>query len=100
MHFLTVPNATEWCRGIVPLTGDGLPERPSHAGVYARGPASVDVAFCRQLERALQPRDACLLWVADWGIWEGNLHLYYRLRQSYGDRRRLEDAPAHLFLDY
>ncbi len=29
-----------------------------------------------------------------------NLHLYYQLRQSYGDRRQLAEAPAHLFLDY
>jgi hypothetical protein len=28
------------------------------------------------------------------------LHLYYRLRQSYGDQRLLHEAPGHLFLDY
>jgi hypothetical protein len=41
------------------------------------------------------------LWVTAWGIWEGseNWHLYYRLRQSYGDCRLIEEAPAHLFLD-
>lgn len=59
-------------------------------------------SFCQQLERALQPREACLLWVTDWEIWRSseNLHLYYRLRQSYGDYRLLDEAPAHLFLDY
>lgn len=29
-----------------------------------------------------------------------NWHLYYRLRESYGDRRLLHEAPGHLFLDY
>jgi hypothetical protein len=50
----------------------------------------------------LRPREACLIWVTAWGIWRSseNLHLYYRLRQSYGDQRLLDEAPALLFLDY
>jgi len=38
----------------------------------------------------------------DWGIWGSseNLHLYYRVRQSYGDLRLLPEAPGHLFLSY
>jgi hypothetical protein len=40
--------------------------------------------------------------VTDWGIWGSseNLHLYYKLRQSYGDQRLLHEAPGHLFLRY
>jgi hypothetical protein len=59
-------------------------------------------AYCQQLEQALRPREACVLWVTAWGIWRSSeiLHLYYRLRQSYGDQRLLDEAPAHLFLDY
>lgn len=56
--------------------------------------------FCRLVERSLQPRTACLLWVTGWGIWEQNLHLYYRMRQSHGDNRLLHEAPGHFFLDY
>jgi len=102
MHFLTVAEAREWCRDRVELTDAGVPTRPSREPRFARGPTSDEVAFCRQLERALQPRQACLLWVTDWGIWPSseNLHLYYQLRQSYGDSRQLAEAPAHLFLDY
>jgi len=42
------------------------------------------------------------MFVAGWGIWPSseNWHLYYRLRQSYGDYRLLDDAPGHLFLNY
>lgn len=29
-----------------------------------------------------------------------NLHLYYRLRQSYGDLRLLHEATGHLFLEH
>lgn len=54
------------------------------------------------LERALQPRESCLIWVTTTGIWPSfeNTHLYYRLRQSYGDHRLLEEAPGHLCLNY
>ena len=43
-----------------------------------------------------------LLWITEWGIWESseNWHLYYKLRQTYGDQRLLSEAPGHLFLEY
>ncbi len=43
-----------------------------------------------------------LLWVSAWNVWPSseNWHLYYRLRQSYGDQRLLEEAPGHLFLEH
>lgn len=43
-----------------------------------------------------------LLWITGWGIFPSseNLHLYYRLRQSYGDYRLLDEAPGHFFLQY
>ena len=106
MRFLTLSESQAWCEGIVALGPDGRPLRPSAEPLYAKGPLAGNVpsltAFCRQLERALQPREACLLWVTDWGIWGSseNWHLYYRLRQSYGDPRLLHEAPGHLFLDY
>jgi hypothetical protein len=102
MRFLTNDDARLWCTGHVALTDGGFPEPPSRATRYARGPVSSEVAFSRQVEAALRPRESCLLWVTTWGVWRSseNLHLYYRLRQSYGDQRLLAEAPAHLFLDY
>jgi hypothetical protein len=43
-----------------------------------------------------------LLFVTEWDIWPSseNWHLYYKLRQSYGDNRLLQDAPGHLFLEH
>ena len=43
-----------------------------------------------------------LLWITEWSIWPSseNLHLYYRLRHTYGDHRLLHEAPGHLFLEY
>jgi hypothetical protein len=43
-----------------------------------------------------------LVWITQSDIFPGNEnnHLYYRLRQSYGDFRLLHEAPGHLCLDY
>ena len=105
MRFLTNEEARARCGKIVRFDAAGWPLRPDRDSLYARAPLPGVpglTSFCQQLERALQPREACLLWVTDWGIWRSseNLHLYYRLRQSYGDMRLLDEAPAHLFLDY
>ena len=50
----------------------------------------------------LEPFDECLLWVTQWGVWGSseNPHLYYRLRETYGERRQLAAAPGHLFLKH
>ncbi|SRR5208282_411380 len=47
----------------------------------------------------LEPFDQCLLWVTLWGIWSSseNWHLFYRLRETYGERRPIWDAPGQLF---
>jgi hypothetical protein len=43
-----------------------------------------------------------LLLIIELGIWGSgeNWHLYYKLRQAYGDQRLLHEAPGHLFLEY
>ena len=40
--------------------------------------------------------DWCVLWVVLTGVWRSNenLHLYYRLRQSYGDFAHVEDVQG------
>jgi hypothetical protein len=42
-----------------------------------------------------------LLWVTASDIGPlSNWHLYYRLRESYGDRREIDEAPGHYCLDH
>ena len=50
----------------------------------------------------LTHRRPTLLFITEWGIWPSseNWHLYYKLRQTYGDWRLLEEAPGHLFLEH
>jgi hypothetical protein len=101
LRFLTADECTEWCtqRGIR-LGSDGHPERyPSGAGELVRfafpdapGPLPW---LCRFVSECLKPRHECLLWVQGFGIFPSseNLHLYYWLRQSYGDLRLLREGP-------
>lgn len=60
--------------------------------------------FCRLLADIIPIGldDECLLWLIhgrDWGS-QANYHLYYRIRQSYGDFRQIHQAPGHLFLGH
>jgi hypothetical protein len=87
------------------LDGHG---RPVHAPpefkalqfVYANVPAGRLFWLSQQVVSALEYWEEALLWVVLSGIWPSceNLHLYYRLRESYGDKRHLDQAPAHLVL--
>lgn len=107
MRTLKTSEATEWAKsrkigldehGKPGSTESGLQKRRFETPRYA----SKHVSFCRFMENSLRPWSCCLFWVTEWGVWESseNWHLYYRLRQSYGDHRLIEEAPAHLFLDY
>ena len=59
-------------------------------------------AFARHIVSATEYFDDCLMWVVEWGIWPSseNLHLYYKLRQSYGERTLLLETPGHFFLGH
>jgi len=50
----------------------------------------------------LEPFEECLLLVTQWGVWPSseNLHLFHRMRESYGENRPIEDAPGHLFMKH
>jgi hypothetical protein len=56
--------------------------------------------FAQWMASSITYRLPTLLWFTEWGIWSSNenLHLYYKLRQAYGDNRLLDEAPGHLFL--
>jgi hypothetical protein len=49
---------------------------------------------------SLEYFDWCLLWVTLTEVWAGteNLHLYYTLRRSYGERSEIEQKPGQRFL--
>ncbi len=108
MRLLTRDETASWASGLgVELPeGQAVPEeQPDHLHqirfLLPQTPGQV-AWLCRFISTCLAPRDNCLLWVTEWGVWPSseNWHLYYRLRQSYSDQRLLHEAPGHLFLDY
>ena len=107
MRFLTRAECTDWCQKLgISIAPDGKPLRdlsPLHSvDVYLPPSFTQLLWLARQVEAVLHPRDNCLLWMTDWGIFPSNEnnHLYYRLRESYGDKRLLHEAPGHLCLDF
>ena len=104
MQFLTALECKTWCQERqIKLDDRGYPARGLNDKTSFRCafPKSFTqfLWFAQFIEKTLQPRDNCLLWITEWGIWRSseNLHLYYKLRQAYGDNRLLEKAPGHIF---
>jgi hypothetical protein len=106
MRFLTQTESAKWCEGLnIELDQHQRPPQISNPHrIHCGFPTSFTQVLwlSRVIESALQPRRACLVWVTNWGIFHSNEneHLYYRLRQSYGDARLLHEAPGHLCLEY
>jgi hypothetical protein len=107
MRFLTDQESRDWLKSGEPARLDdrGSPcNKPAAFHtlqfVYRNEAAPRLCWLSQRIVAALDYWDWCLLWVTLTGIWPSseNLHLYYRLRQSYGDQRHLEVAPGHLAL--
>lgn len=109
MRFLTVEQAREHLQRGEPRRIDdrGFPvHKPAESCalefVFVHEPAGRLFWLSQRIVAALDYWDWCLLWVTLTGVWASseNLHLYYRLRQSYGDQRHLDEAPGHLALTH
>ena len=104
VRFLTTPECAAWAQArgyVVSAPPQAAAQQVPHLSVPLPLQPSY-LAFARAISECLEPRSSCLLWIVEHGIWPSseNWHLYYRVRQSYGDQRLLHEAPGHLFLDY
>ena len=99
MQFMTNEECREWMRGRGQGDGDWptLEESPSP---QVKGRLGFAFADAFRLSSIFSYDSEVLLWVTATRIWSANLHLYYRFREGYGDRRLVEQAPGHLFLNY
>ena len=101
MRFYTEKDCEQWL-GVRQRT---KPNRSSAAHTatvkYPSEPYRV-FSIAHWIASSLTHRMPALLWISEWGIWPSseNWHVYYKLRQSYGDRQLLEEAPGHLFLQH
>jgi hypothetical protein len=87
----------EWLTERKRLIPDIANAKPTLRLKYPSSPHRM-YSWAHWMASSITYNDRCLLWITEWGIWFENLHLYYRLRQSYHDMRLIHDAPAHLFL--
>jgi hypothetical protein len=99
MRYFTTGECETWLNGRQRQKPDVTPENqrlslpyPKQVGRYR--------FLSRWIATSLTYQSDTLLWITQTGIWSSseNWHLYYKLRQNYGDQRLLDEAPGHLFL--
>jgi hypothetical protein len=96
LRFYTYDECQDWLKA----RGGKLPPRVGLNREVVRIPYEVTslLAFSRLVARSMQGyMGRVLFWLTDWND-DDYVYLYYQLRQSYGDRQLIEDAPGHLFL--
>jgi hypothetical protein len=101
LRFYTKEECEDWLRGRERLRPDAVPETQRERIGYPKEPYRV-FSIAHWIASSLTFRMPTLVWVTEWSIWPSseNWHLYYRLRQSYGDLRLLHEAPGHFFLGH
>lgn len=90
-----------WCRANrVTLNGRGLPEIADAESKF-RIPADTGkrVHLVKQAMEPFTNERAILVWFDNWSVWPSGqrMHIFDRLRRSYGEIRRIADVPVQLF---
>jgi hypothetical protein len=101
MRFYTKAECEDWLAGRGREIPEPHPDLHFERFLYPKEPYRV-YPFARLISDSFNYREPVLLWITEWGIWPSseNGHLYYKVRQSYGDRLLLHERPGHLFLGY
>jgi hypothetical protein len=101
MRFYAPFECDEWITERKRTKPDVATAKPSLRLKYPSSPHRL-YGWTQWIASFITHQNPCLLWVTEWGIWSSseNLHLYYRLRQSYDDFRLIDEAPGHLFLGH
>ena len=101
MRFTSTTECEEWLRsqGVDPEAPSPDPGERNVVKLFFEEDRHRSFYLAKTLVSWLGNFESCLLWINEYGIWPSSedLHLYYRLRTSYGDGRRLREAPGHLF---
>jgi hypothetical protein len=101
VRFYTKEECEDWLNGKDRQKPDLVTDARVARVMYPKEPYRF-FHYAHWIAESISLRQPVLLWITEWGIWDSteNGHLYYRLRQSYGDNRLLWEAPGHLFLGY
>jgi hypothetical protein len=101
MRFYTPSECEEWITARERPKPDVANAKPSLRLNYPSSPHRV-YAWAHSIASSITFQQPCLLWITEWSTWPSseNLHLYYRVRQSYQDSRLIDEAPGHHFLGH
>lgn len=100
MKFLTKNDSVKWCReNQIYLDERELPsiaKNPKDFNIPSD--AGKRIALIASQFEHFRDEDEILIWITDWGVWPSSerLHIFDRLRLSYGEKRLLIEIPAHL----
>ena len=101
MRFYTKAECEKWLSDRERRKPDWMPDVHVERIEY---PSEPDRIFFVAHRVASEPtyRKPVLLFRTEWGIWPSseNWHLYYKVREAYGDNQLLHDSPGHLFLEH
>jgi hypothetical protein len=101
MKVLSRKDAILWCQAHhVGLTDRDLPDRSDVDLKFAMPPDTQKWVFLvNQAMAAFQDEPLFIMWFNDWSVWPSGqcMHVFDRLRMSYGETRPLIESPAHLF---
>jgi hypothetical protein len=100
MNVISKSDAAQWCRARqLSVDQRGYPEKPDAAEEFPiPEDAGRRVALVAEHLRDSAQSPTTLVWFTAWGIWPSSerRHIFDRFRASYGEQRRLIDAPAHI----
>ena len=100
MKFLTKKDAVKWCReNQIHLDERELPFlTKSSKDFNIPSDAGQRVALVTSQFEHFRDEDEILIWITAWGVWPSSerLHIFDRLRLSYGEKRLLNEISAHV----
>jgi len=98
MKVLSKEEAATWCEAH--RIGRGLPER-FDADLEFKIPvdAGKRVAMVGRAMKPFEDEPLFLVLFSEWSVWRSGerMHVFDRFRMSYGETRRLIEAPGHVF---
>ena len=101
MRVISGHDAEAWCRQHEILLSEGrLPDLSGFPTKFAiPSDAGARVSLVSWSMEAFREEPELLVWVKDWSVWPSGerMHIFERLRKSYGEVRRLGEAPANIF---
>lgn len=101
MRFYNLQECEQWLRSADRKFPDAQSSSGTERLAYPTEPHGM-FYNARWIAKSLIFDSDALLWITEWGIWPSseNWHLYYKLRQGYGDNNLLHESPGHLFLGH